>query len=101
MTASSIADQRLRRRVKPKRRLTTNRTNATTNFTVSQELAALNIADGVVVTLGSPAPAAPEFAAFAGGRPEGAAPIQGVPEPGTAALLFGGLLTMLGVRRRR
>ena len=85
--------------------------NATTNFTVSQTLAALNIADGVVVTLGNPPPASPGEA-FGGGEDAGvfalgadlggaAIPVQGVPEPGTAALLFGGVLTMLGLRRRR
>ncbi len=84
--------------------------NAITNFTVSQTLAALNIANGVVVTLGNPPPAAPGaagdgddtgFAALGADLGANAPAVQGVPEPGTATLLLGGLATMLGLRRRR
>ncbi len=65
--------------------------------TVSQTLATLTINDGGTFVLGNPAPPAPpEF-----GDDFGAASIQGVPEPGSAALLFGGMLTLLGARRRK
>lgn len=86
---------------------------AALNIGVSETFGSLNIGDGGVVTLGAIAPAAPEAApqfvldGFGGDAVIGgdslapSAPIQGVPEPGTATLLFGGLLTMLGVRRRR
>lgn len=67
-----------------------------TNFGVSETLGALNIADGAVVTLGAPAFAAP----FESNAVNSLA-VQGVPEPGAATLLFGGLLTLLGMRRRR
>ena len=65
--------------------------------TTSETLASLTINDGGIVVLGNPAPPAPPE--FGGGF--GAAEIQGVPEPGSAALLLGGMLTLLGVRRRR
>ena len=57
--------------------------NATTNFGSSQKLFALNIGTNPL--------------AFTGGQNGGAV----VPEPGSAVLLMGGLLTMLGLRRRR
>lgn len=70
---------------------------ATVNVTVSETLASLTINDGGTVVLGSPAPPAPpEFADGLSG-----ATIQGVPEPGSAALIVGGMLTLLGMRRRR
>ncbi len=81
------------------------------NFGVSQRMTELIIADGAVVTLGDlPGPPPAPFAA--GGLADGdglaagnaladSVPVQGVPEPGTAALLLGGMLTMLGIRRRR
>lgn len=81
--------------------------NAETNISVSQTLAALNIGDGAVVTLGSPLPPAPAFAEefggaaleIGGGELTGT-PIQGVPEPGSVALVLGGVLALLGRRRR-
>ena len=82
---------------------TVNANGGTTNFGVSQTLAALNIADGAVVTLGAPAAApAPEFGgAFGGGETlAAAAGVAAVPEPGSATLFVGGVLTLLGVRRR-
>lgn len=73
-------------------------------FTASQTLDALIIGDGATVTLASsfppPAPLAAEGFGNAGGELAGA-PIQGVPEPGSAALVFGGMLTLLGLRRRK
>ncbi len=88
--------------------------NAETNISVDQTLASLTIGNGAVVTLGAPLPPAPGGAgeiaglvfdlsggaASVGGDLAGA-PIQGVPEPGSAALIFGGMLTLLGLRRRR
>ena len=69
--------------------------NAVANFGVSQTLGSLTINDGGVATLGA-------LAESAGGDAlAGAASVQGVPEPGSAALLFGGMLTLLGLRRRR
>ena len=81
------------------------------NISVSQTLGSLTIGGGALVTLGGPAyapeaPAPGEGAlAFDGGDLGGggdlaAAPVQGVPEPGSALLLFGGMLTLLGLRRR-
>lgn len=68
-----------------------------TDFGVSQTLEALNIADGAVVTLAAAVPApAPEFLEMPAVL--GAA---AVPEPGSAALIFGGMLTLLGMRRGR
>lgn len=78
--------------------------NADVNISVDQTLASLTIGDGAVVTLGSPLPPAPaEFAPIAdlGGGELVGTQVQGVPEPGSAALLFGGMLTLLGMRRRR
>ena len=78
--------------------------NAAVNFTVSQNLSDLTIGDGAVVTVGSPAPPAPPafaegigFDETAGGLTESAAAT--VPEPCGTALLFGGLATLLGLRR--
>lgn len=88
--------------------------NATLNFTTDQTIGALNIADGVTVTVGFPAPAAPApslgdgLGMLGSGEDAGvpafggaSVPVQGVPEPGSATLLFGGILTLLGLRRRR
>lgn len=76
--------------------------NANVNFGADQVLAALNIGDGATVTLGAIAPPpAPMFAEFDGASDLAVSGAQAVPEPGSAALLFGGMLTLLGVRRRR
>ena len=73
-------------------------TGGTAYATVNETLASLTINDGGTFVLGNPAPPAPpEF----GGEFIGAADVQGVPEPGSAALLFGGMLPLLGARRRR
>ncbi len=76
----------------------TNVTGGTLGFAASQTLTSLTIADGATVvldaTLAAPAPALFEDDGFAGSS---AAP---VPEPGTAALLFGGMLAIFGLRRR-
>ena len=83
--------------------------NAEINITVSQTLAALNIADGVEVTFG-------DGLAFAGGPektggftvaftpPSSGAGLGGspvVPEPGSVGLLLAGVLGILGRRQRR
>ena len=64
-------------------------------------LAALNINDGAVVTLGALAPA-PSFPGDFGGETSALVHggTQAVPEPGSVALLFGGIMTLLGLRRR-
>ncbi len=72
----------------------TNVNEGTLIFTVSETLTSLNIANGakvIVSVTGMIPPPAP-------GEDFGAA---AVPEPGSIALLFGGTLTLLGVRRRR
>lgn len=63
--------------------------NATTNFTASHTLAALNIGGGVVVTFGYGPEATPGIGA----------PV--VPEPGSVGLLMVGALGLLGRRRDR
>ena len=77
----------------------------TANFGVDQLMTSLTINDGGLVTLGDlPGPPPSPFAGEEGvGADFGGAaiPVQGVPEPGSATLLFGGLLTILGLRRRR
>ena len=73
--------------------------SAETNISVNQTLEALNIGDDAIVSIGDlppPAPA-PDWAA----SPGDAAGVAAVPEPGSAALLFGGMLSLLVVRRRR
>lgn len=76
--------------------------NADVKIGVSQTLAALNIGPGGVVTLDSALPSpAPEFDGGFGGAEALAAGAGAVPEPVSAALLFGGILTLLGVRRNR
>ncbi len=60
----------------------------TTYFGASQTLNSLNIGNGGVAILGAPA-SGPEFA------------VNPVPEPGSAALIVGGFLTMLSRCRRR
>ncbi len=75
-------------------------------FTTSQTLSSLTIGDNGTVTLDALANAPEAFAGagddFGGaGGDLAAAPLQGVPEPGSAMLLFGGMLTILGLRRRR
>ena len=67
--------------------------NAATNFSFSQTLAALNIGAGAVVTFGA---VPPPFVANSVGEFT-----QAVPEPGSAALLLGGIVTLLGRRRSR
>ena len=67
--------------------------NATMFIHASQTLAALNIADGVVVTFG-------DGLALAG-APEKFGSSAAVPEPGSMTLLLGGLAALLGLRRRK
>ena len=80
--------------------------NATTNISVSQTLAALNIGDGAVVALTNPPPPAPAFAAGNDifgqtGEDLAASATQAVPEPGAAALLLSALAMLVGPRRRK
>ncbi len=76
--------------------------NATTNFSVSQTLTALNIADGVTVTFGDGLPFAGAPDKLAGFGGSGAVAGTGVvPEPGSMGLLLVGALGLLGRRRRR
>ncbi len=78
--------------------------NASANFEASQTLPALNIADGAVVTLGTVPPPAPSpafDAPFDAGLNLAGNAGQAVPEPGSVALLIGGTLTLLGLRRRK
>lgn len=89
-----------------------NANGGTTNFGVSQTLSALNIGNGAVVTLSEAVAApAPEFdlgllgdasaGIGAGDALVNPAGVAAVPEPGSVALLFGGMLALLGVRRRK
>ncbi len=80
--------------------------NATTNISVSQTLAALNIGDGAVVALSNPPPPAPAFAAGDDifgqtGEDFAVSATQAVPEPGAAALLLSALAMLVGPRRRK
>ena len=75
------------------------------NFAASQTLESLVIGNGATVTLGAPLPPAPPeegmaFAAGFSGAENAVVSSAAVPEPGSAALLFGGVLTLLGLRRR-
>ena len=96
--------------------LATINANAATNISVGQTLAALNIGNGAVVTLGTPLPPAPEFAGSTAGAgdsesgmplPEIGADFSGnggahaVPEPGSAALLLGAAWVLIARRHRR
>ena len=72
----------------------TNVNEGTLVFAVSETLTALNIADGATGIVGAPGMSPPPALAADFGA-------AAVPEPGSAALLFGGMLTLLGVRRRR
>ena len=67
--------------------------NATTNITVSQTLAALNIGNGAVVTFGTGA------ASFSASDGDGATLAAVVPEPGAVSLLVIGSLGLLWRRR--
>ncbi len=67
--------------------------NSTVNLTVSQTLAALNIADGVVVTFGDGLP-------FAGGADKFGSGAAVVPEPGSVGLILAGALGLAARRRR-
>ena len=86
--------------------LATINANAATDIRVSQTLAALNIGNGAVVTVGPPAPSLREIAAGGGlAFPEVGDLMAGagglaVPEPCSAALLLGGAGMLLGLRRR-
>ena len=75
------------------------------NFGASQTLASLVISNGATVTIGTPLPPAPPEGdlAFEAGfsvAENVASSTAAVPEPGSAALLCGGVLTLLGIRRR-
>lgn len=73
--------------------ISTLNANSTVNITVGQTLAALNIADGVVVTFGDGLP-------FAGGADKFGSGAAVVPEPGSIGLLLAGALGLAARRRR-
>ena len=75
-----------------------NANGGNTNFSVSETLAALNIGNGAVVTLGPAAPAPGLLFAEAAGFDGGAT--AAVPEPGPFVSLLSGLAVLLGLRRR-
>ena len=74
--------------------------NAVANVGVSQTLESLTINDGGVVALGALLESPAAAAAFGGEALVGTPAAAAVPEPGSAALLFGGMLTLLGLRSR-
>ena len=74
-------------------------TTATLDITANETIASLNIGAGGVVSLTT----LPATVASLPGEEmlADSAPVQAVPEPGCAALVFGGFATLLNLRRRR